>query len=49
MSSAISLRAESNEMIDNKHELKLQEAMSYSGIEWRLWGLPKIESHLLDE
>ena len=33
MSSVISLRAESNEMIDNKHELKLKEAMSYSGIE----------------
>lgn len=47
MSLAISLKAEPGEMvIVDKHELKLQRAMYYSGLEHRLWGLPEIESQL---
>lgn len=38
MSPAITLKTRlPSEMIDDKHELKLQGAMSYSRLEFRLW------------
>lgn len=38
MSPAITLKTRlPSEIIDDKHELKLQGAMSYSSLEFRLW------------